>query len=149
MHMTTTPGAMKRAMLSTWPSVWSLARPSPSQISFSRPRAVAQAFVRCPIWLRSGLRFLFSRHWRVVSAGALPIHVDANRLPAPKSLVMRDAHRLDNAMKGATSVVAVQHILAAPAVEKKTRRRQTVASRTFTKIGAVSRNQMSPNTHRE
>src|SRR6478609_8890962 len=34
----TTPGATKRARLSTWPSVWSFSKPSPSQMVVLTPR---------------------------------------------------------------------------------------------------------------
>ena len=38
----TTPGATKRARLSTWPSVWSLSRPSPSHSTFLRAQRLGQ-----------------------------------------------------------------------------------------------------------
>ena len=65
------PRATKRARLSTWPSVWSLSSPSPSQSTRSMPRSARS---RASISPRDsqGLRFGLSRHCSVVTARPVP-----------------------------------------------------------------------------
>ena len=111
---TTTPGATKRATVSTCPSVWSLIRPSPSQRTFSAPRPSPRRRSRAPC-ARPGLRFGFRRHWRVVrsvpspSGSTEPPSRTSSSRNVAKARRRGDAHR--------DLGVARQVVLAAPAVE--------------------------------
>ena len=111
---TTTPGATKRATVSTCPSVWSLIRPSPSQRTFSAPRPSPRR--------RSRARLRETRvAVRVQEALARrqerPLAVGLDGAPLEDELVAEraEARRLGDAHRDLG--VARQVVLAAPAVE--------------------------------
>ena len=136
--MATTPGATKRARLSTWPSVWSLSRPSPSQITLRAPSASRQR----RLGRRLGPAAVAVGVEQALAGGehrALAVVVERPALEhevvARQRRAGRGGHLLGHAL------VALQHIFAAPAVEAE--RRGVAGGR---KIGPVSRSQMSPNS---
>ena len=65
------PAPTKRAMLSTWPSVWSFFRPSSIQMTFSRAEGFARARPRPAAW-SSRCGSGSSSDWRVVSTVPSP-----------------------------------------------------------------------------
>ena len=112
--MATRPGATKRARLSTWPSVWSLSRPSPSQTTRSHPRSRCEPLLDLlPVEARVAVgveQALFGGQERARS-----VAVDRAAFENPVGLRVGQGRQRREPL--ADAVVAGQVIFAAPAVE--------------------------------
>ena len=128
LHADDAPGATKRAIVSTCPSVWSFSRPSLEPEHPLDAEGVARGpprSVRCD---SPGLRFGLSRHCRVVRQRALAVHLDRAALEHPREAEGRASARRRRS-RAETAVVVQEHVLAAPAVEARSRPRPRAAPR--------------------
>jgi hypothetical protein len=117
--MATRFGPTKRARLSTWPSVWSLSRPSPSQTIRVSPRSRASrsAIAAAQLGIAIGVEQALARGDD--QPGAVAIDRAAFQHPVAR-------RRRDTAILGqprADRIVAGQVVFAAPAVELEQPRR--------------------------
>ena len=138
---TTTPGATKRATVSTCPSVWSLMRPSPSQRTFSAPRASRSRRSSAPC-ASPGLRFGLRRHWRVVRSVPSP---SGSTEPPSRTSSSRNVRRPEAAATRIETSASPGRSYFPPQPLKANEAAATSPEGDVTKTGAMSRIQMSPN----
>ena len=141
--MASVPRATKRARLSTWPSVWSLSSPSPSQSSALDARDPRAAAPRRRLAGQAGIAVGVEQALLGGDARGRCRRRRSRRLPGPSRPRPRPGRRVSASRRPIVSSPS-QLIFAAPAVEAEAWRAARLPPLPRM-IGPVSRSQMSPN----
>ena len=113
---TTAPGATKRASVSTWPSVWSLQRPSPSQRMVVDPERVLETRLD-RLFRHRGVAVRMQEALPRRQARPLAVHFDRAAFEDPREAESGELRGFRDSRRHA--VVVREHVLTAPAVERE------------------------------